>query len=107
MKCEDFICYTKKNKVLSVGMNLNNIIAKHYYSDSVFDSGGFRKNLNIPLPLMLLNHENSFLKEQILNTEQKGGSKNKKKNKKKNFCWKLAISTYVVNSFLKKKKKKK
>jgi hypothetical protein len=80
MKCQDFSCYTKKNNVLSVGMNLNNIIAKHYYSENVMTGGGFRKNLNIPLPLVLLNHENSFLKKNILNNVQMGGKKNKKNN---------------------------
>ena len=41
--------------------------------------GGFRKNLNIPLPLMLLNHENSFLEKTIIDNTQSGG--NKKSNK--------------------------
>jgi hypothetical protein len=95
MICEDFVCYTKNDKVLSVGMNLNNIIAKHYYSENAAKKGCFRKNLTIPLPLMLLNHENSFLKDTFLNTnkENKGnkGNKGNKKNKKgkknkKNSC---------------------
>lgn len=79
MNSQDFVCYTKNDKVLSVGMNLNNIIAKHYYSEKFVKEGMLRKNLNIPLPLMLLNHENSFLKKMIVG-EQTGGSK--KKNKK-------------------------
>jgi len=47
--------------------------------DAFVKEGMLRKNLNIPLPLMLLNHENSFLKKMIVG-EQTGGSK--KKNKK-------------------------
>lgn len=92
MICEDFVCYTKNDKVLSVGMNLNNIIAKHYYSENAAKKGCFRKNLTIPLPLMLLNHENSFLKDTFLNTNKenkgnKGNKKNKKgKKNKKNSC---------------------
>ena len=66
MNCQNFCCHVKNNEVLSIGMNLNNIIANHYYSENV-KKGGFRKNLNIPLPLMLLNHENSFLKKTINN----------------------------------------
>ena len=66
MNCQNFCCHVKNNEVLSIGMNLNNIIANHYYSENV-KGGGFRKNLNIPLPLMLLNHENSFLKKTINN----------------------------------------
>tara|TARA_X000000368_G_scaffold408105_1_gene388348 strand:- start:725 stop:1108 length:384 start_codon:yes stop_codon:yes gene_type:complete len=81
MKCQNFSCYTKNNNVLSVGMNLNNIIAKHYYSENIMKGGCFRKKLNIPLPLMLLNHENSFLKNTITNNKtvnnQIGGKKNK------------------------------
>jgi len=80
MKCQNFSCYTKNNNVLSVGMNLNNIIAKHYYSKNIM-KGSFRKKLNIPLPLMLLNHEHSFLKKTISNN-QIGG--NKIKNNKNN-----------------------
>ena len=79
MKCQNFSCYTKNNNVLSVGMNLNNIIAKHYYSENTMNCGGFRKKLNIPLPLMLLNHEHSFLKNTIINN-QMGGKKIKNKN---------------------------
>jgi len=67
MNCQDFCCLVKNNEVLSIGMNLNNIIANHYYSENVKKCGSFRKNLNIPLPLMLLNHENSFLKKTINN----------------------------------------
>ena len=67
MNCQNFCCHVKNNEVLSIGMNLNNIIANHYYSENVKKSGSFRKNLNIPLPLMLLNHENSFLKKTINN----------------------------------------
>ena len=81
MDCQDFCCYTKNNDVLSVGMNLNNIIAKHYYSDNFIKEGSLRKNLNIPLPLMLLNHENSFLKKMIV-TDQMGGGNNDNKNNK-------------------------
>lgn len=88
MICEDFVCYTKNDKVLSVGMNLNNIIAKHYYSENAAKKGCFRKNLTIPLPLMLLNHENSFLKDTFLNTnkENKKNKKGKKNKNKKNSC---------------------
>tara|TARA_Y100000768_G_C23488394_1_gene455902 strand:+ start:116 stop:499 length:384 start_codon:yes stop_codon:yes gene_type:complete len=76
MQHQEFVCYKKNDKVMSLGMNLNNIVAKHYYSDKAIKGGGFRKNLNIPLPLMLLNHENSFLKETITdNNTQKGGGK--------------------------------
>tara|TARA_X000000368_G_C22755836_1_gene590418 strand:+ start:110 stop:475 length:366 start_codon:yes stop_codon:yes gene_type:complete len=78
MEEEDFVCYTKNNKVSSVGMNLNNIIAKHYYDDKATQKGGFRTNLTLPLPLILLNHENSFLKKRILNTNKIGGSKKEK-----------------------------
>ena len=67
MNCQNFCCHVKNNEVLSIGMNLNNIIANHYYSENVKKCGSFRKNLNIPLPLMLLNHENSFLKKTINN----------------------------------------
>ena len=81
MNSQDFVCYTKNDKVLSVGMNLNNIIAKHYYSKDAVKEGCFRKNLTIPLPLVLLNHENSFLKETILNTNKE--KNNEKNNKKK------------------------
>lgn len=83
MKRQDFTCYTKNNNVLSIGMNLNNIISKHYYSENVMKGGGFRKNLNIPLPLMLLNHENSFLKKTIVDNTQTGGDKQSNKNSKK------------------------
>ena len=79
MQHQEFVCYKKNDKVMSLGMNLNNIVAKHYYSDKAIRGGGFKKNLNIPLPLMLLNHENSFLKETITNNNiQKGGGKKNK-----------------------------
>ena len=81
MQHEDFVCYSKKNKVLSVGMNLNNIVAKHYYSENVLKGGGFRQNLNIPLPLVILNHENSFFKNTI-NHENNGENNGKKKKQK-------------------------
>ncbi len=82
MNCEDFVCYTKNDKVLSVGMNLNNLIAKHYYSESSVKDGCFRKNLTLPLPLMLLNHENSFLKDTFLNTNKEDKKSKGKKSKK-------------------------
>ena len=78
MDPEDFICYTKNNQVSSVGMNLNNIIAKHYYDGKAIEKGGFRTNLTLPLPLILLNHENSFLKKKISNTNKIGGGKKEK-----------------------------
>ena len=78
MNAQDFVCYTKNNKVSSVGMNLNNIITNHYYDDSAIQKGGFRTNLTLPLPLILLNHENSFLKKKLLNTNKIGGSKKEK-----------------------------
>lgn len=65
MQHEDFVCYKKNNNVLSVGMNLNNIVAKHYYSENVMNGGGFRPHLTIPLPLVILNHANSFFKRTI------------------------------------------
>jgi hypothetical protein len=79
MQHQEFVCYKKNDKVMSLGMNLNNIIAKHYYSDKAIKGGGLKKHLNIPLPLMLLNHENSFLKETITsdNVQKGGGKKNK------------------------------
>ena len=80
MQVGDFFCYTKNNDFNSIGLNLNNIIAKNYYSKNVLKGGGFRKNLNMPLPLVLLNHENSFLKETILNKNQKGGQKKNNKS---------------------------
>ena len=82
MKRQDYACYTKDNNVLSIGMNLNNIISKHYYSENVLKGGGFRKNLNIPLPLMLLNHENSFLEKTITDNTQSGGDKKSNKSTK-------------------------
>ena len=89
MQHEDFVCYNKNNKVLSMGMNLNNIVAKHYYSENVLSGGGFRQNLNIPLPLIILNHENSFFKNTINHennakpNKQKGQNKQKGANKQK------------------------
>ena len=77
MDSEDFICYTKNNQVSSVGMNLNNIIAKHYYDDKAIEKGGFRTNLTLPLPLILLNHKTAF-KEKISNTNKIGGGKKEK-----------------------------
>lgn len=82
MNCQDFCCYTKNSNVMSIGMNLNNIIAKHYYSENFVKEGMLRKNLNIPLPLMLLNHENSFLKKMIVGYQTGGSNKKNKKNKK-------------------------
>jgi len=79
MQVEDFVCYSKNDDIKSIGLNLNNLIAKNYYSKNVLNGGGFRKNLNMPLPLVLLNHENSFLKETVLNKNQKGGQKKKNK----------------------------
>ena len=96
MNCEDFVCYTKNDKVLSVGMNLNNIIAKHYYSENSAKKGCFRKNLTIPLPLMLLNHENSFLKETFLNTNKQNKPNKPNKKGKKN---KKNSSEVISDSF--------
>jgi hypothetical protein len=98
MQPEDFLCYSKKNKVLSVGMNLNNIVAKHYYSENVFNGGRFRQNLNIPLPLVVLNHENSFFKNTINheNTKQKDKQKGKQKGKQNTNVISDVIS-YVIS----------
>ena len=43
MQHQEFVCYKKNDKVMSLGMNLNNIIAKHYYSDKAIKGGGLKK----------------------------------------------------------------
>ena len=88
MKCENFVCYKKDNKIYSMGVNINNRIANMpecLINREHSKTNLFHHNLGIPLPLVMIKNDGTELIDFIQNggdNSLTGGSP-KHSNKKK------------------------
>ena len=105
MKLDNYICYTKDDKIYSLGMELDSHIMKEKFT------GGAKsflcKKLGVPLSLFLINNKKSFF-DDFVNEDKK---QQKIKPKEKTKCITCDLFNKLINlranPILKKKKTKK
>lgn len=110
MKLDNYICYTKDDKIYSLGMELDSHIMKEK-----FTTGGsksfLRKKLGVPLSLFLINNKKSFFDDFVNEDNKQQKVKPKEKIKEKTKCITCDLFNKLINlranPVLKKKKTKK
>uniref|UniRef100_A0A6C0F936 Uncharacterized protein n=1 Tax=viral metagenome TaxID=1070528 RepID=A0A6C0F936_9ZZZZ len=107
MKLDNYICYTKDDKIYSLGMELDSHIMKEKFTGG--SKSFLRKKLGIPLSLFLINNKKSFF-DDFVNEDNKQ-QKEKIKPKEKTKCITCDLFNKLINlranPILKKKKTKK
>ena len=104
MKLDNYICYTKDDKIYSLGMELDSHIMQKKFTGGGLTKNFLRKNLGIPLSLFLINKKKSFF-DDLLNEDNK-----KQKDKKKPKCITCDLFNKLINlrvNTIQKKKTKK
>ena len=111
MKLDNYICYTKDDKIYSLGMELDSHIMKEKFTGGGLTKSFLRKNLGIPLSLFLINNKKSFFDDFVNEDNKQQKVKPKEKIKEKTKCITCDLFNKLINlratPILKKKKTKK
>jgi topoisomerase IA-like protein len=105
MKLDNYICYTKDDKIYSLGMELDSNILQEKFTGGGLTKSFLRKKLGIPLSLFLINNKKSFFDDFV----NEDNIKKKQKIKPKCITYDLfnKLINLRANPILKKKKTKK